>query len=161
MEARATEFQGITYRSKCEAMFALWLSKKNSQDVRIEYEPDWCEIGDYVPDFAVIRPILDDGHRIPRFCTSVELIEYKPSRPTFTYVDEVFKKLHCVANRELSNGISEILLTVYFGSIYTEDRGIFYFQSHGSFSSSCINWIGDYEKSIRDFRFDLEAASCS
>lgn len=155
--ARPTEYRGIQYRSKCEAMFARWLELKNSDDVIVIYEPDWAEIEDYVPDFAVIRP-LPDGERVPLFGTSVELIEYKPTRPTLTYVKETTKKLYEISRRELKeNDVAEVMLTIYFGSVFSVDRGVFYFNPPSGFIYCNRNWLSGHEKSIRNFRFDLEA----
>ena len=139
-------------------MFAMWLDLKHSDDVLIEYEPEWAEIGDYVADFAVHRPIWNDD-RIPVFKTSIELIEYKPSMPTITYCDAVLKKLKTVADRELVHipEVDEILLSVYFGSVYTNDRGRISFDGGSSYTVNRTNWLSIYEKQIREYRFDLES----
>jgi hypothetical protein len=160
LTASPTEYRGTVYRSKCEAMFARWLDLRNSDDAVVMYEPDWAEIGDYVPDFAVIRPVAD-GERIPRFLTCVELIEYKPSRPTLSYVKKTMQKLQKIAERELPKSeVDEIQICVYFGSVYTEDRGVFHVSGTGGFTHNSINWLSVHEKAVRDFRFDLEADPC-
>ena len=160
MEARPTDFRGITYRSKCEAMFALWLELRNSSDVVIEYEPDWAELKDYVPDFAVFRP-LNAGERIPQFETSIEIIEYKPSRPTFTYVKDCMAKNAMIIETFFKpHRYVEAAISVYFGSVYSEDRGVFTYNGNGSFGVSSMDWMRGHEKTIREFRFDLEAEPC-
>lgn len=161
MEARATEFRGITYRSKCEAMFALWLELRNSNDTIIQYEPDWAEIDDYVPDFAVFRPVDSSNGNLPVFETSIEIIEYKPSRPTFTYVKDCIDKIYGIIKTHASSPrYDEKAISIYYGSIYTDDRGVFYHSGDGSFRVSNVDWLRGHEKAIRDFRFDLEAATC-
>jgi hypothetical protein len=99
---RPTEHRGIVYRSKCEAMFALWLELRNSSDTIIDYEPDWAELGDYVPDFSVHSPIpIYDRSGVSLFASQVEVIEYKPSRPTLTYVNNVAKSMLEIAESRL------------------------------------------------------------
>lgn len=159
--ARPTEYNGIQYRSKCEAMFALWLDLKYP-NAAVEYEPDWAEVDDYVPDFAYSMPI--PAYPTQRMCvfeTWVAIIEYKPARPTFTYLDAVSKKLRAIAKRE-GHIAAKVCAFVYWGSVYTADRGIFTIGRHGGFLETDIpmNWLGVHEKAIRDFRFDLEAAAC-
>lgn len=160
-DARLTEFRGITYRSKSEAMFALWLEFKYPTAV-VEYEPDWAELDDYVPDFVCSLPI--PAYPTQRMCvfeTWVAIIEYKPSRPTFTYLDDVSKKIRSIAKRE-GNIATKISAFVYWGSVYTEGRGVFTISCDGSAyeTDTPMNWLGIHEKTIRDFRFDLEATPC-
>lgn len=160
LTARTTEYRGIRYRSKCEAMFAMWLNLEHGDTSVIEYEPDWCEIGDYVPDFTVAIP--DAGYpqsRAPVFRTYIHFIEYKPSRPTFTYLSDVSEKLRQVIEREC-HSLKTVSVGgfIYYGSVFTEDRGIFNVIPTGGVTERIsVNWIGKYEKQIRDYRFDLES----
>lgn len=154
--ARPTEYRGIQYRSKCEAMFALWLDLKHSEDVFIEYEPDWAELGDYVPDFVVHRPSWDHDRVVPEISQWIEIIEYKPSMPTVTYCSEVCKKLHQIANLSLFGSCSLITMNIYYGSVYDANRGAL-LCCNDDFSSVKVNWIGKHERRIRDYRFDLES----
>ena len=158
LTARPTEYRGIQYRSKCEAMFAMWLHLRNSDDVLIEYEPEWAVNGDYVADFAIHRPAWSDD-RIAVAVTCIEVIEYKPSMPTITYCDDVMKKLKELADKELVEiaDVGEITLSIYFGSVYTNDRGRICFDGGSSYTINRTNWLTIYEKQIRDHRFDLES----
>ena len=69
------------------------------------------------------------------------------------------KKLKTVADRELAHidEVTEILLSVYFGSVYTNERGRFMFSGDGSCVVNRTNWLTIYEKQIREYRFDLES----
>ena len=78
--ARPTEYSGVVFKSKCEAIFArnidlcrgLW-----------EYEPAQRSIGSWRPDFRVVFRNLKHN-QLHTF-----IIEYKPSAPTFTYKQEL------------------------------------------------------------------------
>lgn len=159
MEARPTEFRGITYRSKCEAMFALWLELRNPAAV-FDYEPDWGEIENYVVDFIIAKPVPSSlNGRISVFETWVEFVEYKPCRPTFTYLDEVSQKLRNLVFRECKDSTNlKVGAFVYWGSVYGDDRGVATVSKRNGFKVEACNWIGTHEKTIRDFRFDLEVA---
>jgi len=161
---RPTEYRGVTYRSKCEAMFARWLDHQYCPETQlIQYEPTWASCGEYVPDFLTQSPVMlhhRDNNHIAKFATCIELIEYKPSMPTITYCNTVMKKLKTVADRELAHidEVTEILLSVYFGSVYTNDRGVFRVNPVGGCRQPiAMNWLTIYEKQIREYRFDLES----
>ena len=159
--ARPTEYRGIQYRSKCEAMFALWLDLRYSEERQIViYEPEWGEIEDYTLDFAVHRPQVGyTAEDIIRFVTSIEVIEYKPVRPTFSYINRVFpllKKL-CAKVQSPSKGIMFVNPYIYWGSVFSEDRGFVHCRGDGETSLTQCDWIRINEKRIRDYRFDLES----
>jgi hypothetical protein len=89
LRAIPTEYRGVTYRSKSEAMFAVFLSyylEARLRDRRyiaagLEYEPAWSKVGDYVFDFCfhIVRP-SESGVVYSR-----ALIEYKPKFTTASY----------------------------------------------------------------------------
>jgi len=80
MKARPTEYENVVYRSKFEAQFAAYMNTDGVISYDFEYEPDWLQVDDYVPDFGVtwkgVRSIY------------IDVIEVKPSRPTETYIKE-------------------------------------------------------------------------
>jgi len=87
--ARPTEFKGVVYRSKSEAMFAASISYLGYKWI---YEPRFFEIDGWRPDFAI--PV----HNGNEF--GFEVIEFKPYRATETYMEELadrFRRLRsCV-----------------------------------------------------------------
>jgi hypothetical protein len=77
--ARPTEYKGVVYRSKSEAMFAASLDYQHKKWL---YEPSFCELKDgWRPDFVL--PI-QDGNRF-----FFQAIEYKPARITETCRNEL------------------------------------------------------------------------
>lgn len=158
LTARATEYRGIRYRSKCEAMFAMWLGLRCGDAAVVEYEPDFAELGDYTVDFVVSKPHESSPNgRIVTFGTWIEFIEYKPSRPTFTYLAEVSKNIREIITRECLGHSVKVGGFVYFGSVFNNDRGIYAIQKHDGFDICSCNWIGEHERRIREYRFDLES----
>ena len=93
-----TEWQGIRFRSKSEACFAMYIDHytrkqngKESAAVAWEYEPPQLMLDDgYAPDFRVVC-----FRNNALWC---KLIEYKPSRPTATYAVNVLEKLAILSN---------------------------------------------------------------
>lgn len=87
-QPRPTEFEGIRFRSKSEAQFAFWL---NQMGYRWQYEPSTLQLEcGYVPDFVVV---LHWRHTF-----DVTLVEYKPRKPSQTYLDECRGKLDLLSN---------------------------------------------------------------
>lgn len=88
IKAIPTEYRGIQFKSKSEAVFARNLDisryqEHSSFDVAWEYEPEWMKTkSGWVPDFAIFYniPIMEMG-------ISFYIIEYKPSMPTKTYME--------------------------------------------------------------------------
>jgi len=166
MEARKTEYKGIEFRSKSEAMFALWLDLKHTDmTTEWEYEPQWAAVGNYVPDF-VIRRMREDyfAGNIGLFMNEICFFEYKPARPTGTYLRDICGKLHtaCVNTAKLSTKTRlTVGAAIIFGSIYTADRGMYYVQRDGSYSvdNQDFDWIGDHHHELTKYRFDLADAA--
>lgn len=79
MKPRPTEYLGIRFKSKTEAIFARCLDLKP----RIwTYEPDWMRIDDrYVPDF--VCPWIYNDH-----FQGLMVVELKPRGTTETYREE-------------------------------------------------------------------------
>lgn len=84
IKARPTEYLGVRYRSKSEAIISRSIDLTYEPYLKYEktYEPDWFEFKDgYTPDFFIF---LADEKAQP--CLSI-LVEYKPSMPTGVYLD--------------------------------------------------------------------------
>jgi len=101
MEARKTEYRGVVFSSKSEARFALFLDdqKKNWQ-----YEPKSLRLDcGYVPDFMLVDvQLLEDEDIVQckgNFRLNLTLIEYKPRRPTQTYIDELAVRFKLIGDR--------------------------------------------------------------
>ncbi len=92
--ARPTEYKGLLFRSKCEAIFARNLDLVGAL---WEYEPPEFKLSDgWVPDF-----------KIAFLCTACKpphvewlLAEYKPSEPTPTYLNELYGRFACLGTQE-------------------------------------------------------------
>jgi hypothetical protein len=179
MKARPTEYKGVRFRSKSEAVFAryldLWLEDANSipmyQDAAtrglitkshggFQYEPRTL-IGGWCPDFLfwmVTPPHGDNDY----FCWSVPLldmtyIEYKPSRPTDTYIDEWREKTEQWAQLAAENSIEHLRRTdfrIYYGSPFSSaPRGIIHFECGECDTQE--DWVDQFP-SLMDYRFDLQ-----
>ncbi|WP_139276573.1 hypothetical protein [Spirulina major] len=81
MEAIKTEYKGIVFDSKSEAVFARTLDLSGAE---WEYHPQ-KKCG-HLWDFLVL-PYINAGHSV------LTLVEYKPQMPTNTYVDNLTNKM--------------------------------------------------------------------
>ena len=151
MKPTPTNFLGIRFRSRSEAMFALSLVKsfeaaerhqrELSQENRIvrvggggfQYEPrTWIE--DWRPDFLawnIVPPSLrivdhDQEDLIPMPALNIEFIEYKPSRPSESYVDRfvvnVERWFWSRHNEHNQHDHHPFQFHIFYGSPYLEDR---------------------------------------
>lgn len=157
LEAVPTEYKGVVYRSKSEAMFARWIELhygEEGEPFGFVYEPKHLETSDgWVPDFLVWQ-VQNTTCWVPQL--SVMVFEYKPSKPTDTYVSRFNSRC-----RELqSRTNTRMLFCLMFGSVFTQDRGCFWGESESNPNQSVsrIDWIDRFEKDIRATRFDLEVA---
>lgn len=102
MEARKTEYRGVVFASKAEARFALFLDvqKKNWW-----YEPESLRLDcGYIPDFLLMEltedeDVEDVANQRRNFGLELTLIEYKPKRPTQTYVEELAVRFKTIGDR--------------------------------------------------------------
>lgn len=135
MKPTQTEYKGVVYRSKCEAMFARYLDlrligkvaklqefyRNDGSSVTLQgssgfvYEP-YTSIEGWNPDFLVWR---DFGFLLP--VRLFEWVEYKPSRPTDAYVKRFAK--HCLQWHSPSDGEklipNDCEFHIYYGNPYT------------------------------------------
>ena len=86
---RPTEYKGIRFRSKSEAIFARTLDLVVPQFHQWEYEPNQNSNGKHSHDWDF--EIGDD--RCPCCPYRIILIEYKPSKPSDTYVKTLTEKI--------------------------------------------------------------------
>lgn len=113
MNARKTEYRGITFASKAEARLALFL---DDQGKAWWYEPETLRLPDgYVPDFVLMElrhtDTVDDGSiDTNNFLLSMYIIEYKPRRPTKTYIDELSVRFQEIGNRLHSESTLDAML---------------------------------------------------
>jgi hypothetical protein len=171
MTARKTEYRGVVYRSKSEAMFARWLelvlqaeSECSNACFGFEYEPR-LEVDRWTPDFLVWEVTPPEPFPAMRYT----LIEYKPSRPTDTYVEEFRQRCERLLATYDERGWIEISrqcdCELYYGSIWTEQRG--YIECISDFGPDVAyniqiaqetewNWLGAHEDAVRRTRFDLK-----
>lgn len=178
--ARPTEYKGIQYRSKCEAMFAMWLDISQSWGEAFEkenynntlglfktgfcYEPSFLSVNKWTPDFLLWR-VTPGGRGESNGMNGLpylywEVIEYKPSRPTQTYVDGFYSKCFEVWNKFSDDKCYHIDFNIYYGSIFNADRGMFkthaYEVDRIGFHHDPVDWMGDKVEAIQSYRFDLE-----
>jgi hypothetical protein len=179
MKPTPTDYKGVRYRSKSEAVFAryldLWLEEDSgikgamNNDSRVgiggfQYEPE-PPIGNWNPDFIVWRVFPP---RKPRLSTCLlntmpfldsEYIEYKPALPAISYLEEWSRKIKQVrrlikTGQYFSHHIST-RFSVFYGSPFSDrDRGRIVF-GFNKVSHEEYDWV-DYFPSLMDYRFDLK-----
>jgi len=87
---RKTEYKGVVFKSKSEAIVA---RSMDLVGLLWEYEPYQTKCNDgYICDFWVIVPasVVNDGR--PSNWFQNVFIEYKPSIPTNTYLNEIYDR---------------------------------------------------------------------
>jgi len=111
MQARETEYLGVKYRSKTEAMFALAMNthyQKKGQRIRLLYEVEKYKTPcGYIPDFElsyISEPFL---------CDFTTLIEIKPNIPTQSYLDYLFKQFQWLRSKDYFHSITWYSLYIF------------------------------------------------
>lgn len=147
MKARPTEYRGIRFKSKSEARFALFL---DDQKKHWWYEPPALKLSDgYVPDFL----IADVWQGNARDCgkdwrhphLEIQIVEYKPSNPTATYMEELESRLTDVCSKFSGHPVLDFLC----GSWHTLEAhivtgGMGYQRSQ--YNTFCYFGPGEYDK---------------
>lgn len=178
-----TEYKGVVYRSKCEAMFARYLELDIDEHMALcegpfakdktfgngrggfVYEPWDLEIDGWKPDFLAWSVFCRNDNEYPTVpIISNTIIEYKPSKPTKTYVAGFFKKCFRILNfYKTEYGEDTAYRTsfeLYYGSCFNSERGYFattaITEKSIEFCDSKIDWLVNYEDAIKATRFDLE-----
>jgi hypothetical protein len=155
-----TEYKGVTYRSKSEAMFAVWLEMSCNRDGHpygIIYEPGYFKTDDgWIPDFLTWQVVhLDNKPEIRNV-----IYEYKPAKPTKTYIELFIKRSKQIHER--FGGDYNLGVILMYGSVYGQDRG-YIFGDCGLPQKPQLrlcNWLGEFEQAIRSVRFNLEHQQC-
>lgn len=157
LEAIPTEYKGIVYRSKSEAMFARYLELRYSEEgdpFGVVYEPKHLQTLDgWVPDFLVWQ-VENTCVWIPQLIVTV--YEYKPSKPTETYLQRFKHRCQEIQNRTDTH----IVFCLLFGSVFSSERGSFWplWEDHPTKGHSRIDWLGCFSNEIKATRFDLVEA---
>lgn len=157
MQARATEYRGIVFRSKSEAQLAYILDHAEGNIV-FDYEPvNFKTSSGYIPDFAKIQYVLNNEFRIG-FPVYITIIEYKPSMPTDSYLKTLSENFAELYKKDSFKIIDSYLLI--FGSAYNNEFNAMSFDpqtlkiNKGYFK---LNWITPklIDEAL-NYRFDLK-----
>jgi hypothetical protein len=148
LKPRITDYKGIRFRSKSEAIFARSLDIANERPSNVsviwEYEPQEFRYDDYVPDFLVALKFTD----APLY---LALIEYKPSKPTDAYITEWLKKadFYCAIKHPVS-----LFPGLCYGSPFNGDYGCI--KGNAKEFNAWAYGMQIYAAEAKDYRFDLE-----
>lgn len=149
--ARPTEYEGVVFRSKSEAIFARALTLRG---FLWEYEPGHFGLpGGWYPDFR-IATTEDVDHSI-----LTGLVEYKPSLVTETFMAELHDRFGELCTSGLWCGSSMYGLLAC-GSSYNSERHLFEWNPAGGWRSpkQCL-WRWDVFRHINEaatYRYDLK-----
>ena len=159
-KARPTEYKGVRYRSKSEAILAFCMDKAG---YKFEYEPDLkCDGLEWKPDFIVHK----------QWSGCVFLLEYKPCEPTEAYKEWIanefkkVKKLDCSNVLNLGEGAFVDVSFIYWNNFYKSDPSGFMFADE--YPEKVItylmfdmlnNEIKPYIENAKQYRFDLAQSS--
>jgi len=184
-KATPTEYKGIVYRSKSEAMFARYLELRLDEDTYTSrqpttpwfrentwmsgcggccYEPQCLMVDGWTPVFLVFsvcsvgkfrEDFLRENGNTGFPVVDYEIIEYKPSRPTATYAKAFDARIKKIFEKSIDR------MAEYFASakIYF---GSPFTRDRGVYTDGCFcdgdgdDWLANYEESILETRFDLE-----
>ena len=158
-KANPTEYGGIRFRSKSEAMFAYIID--NFWGPSWAYEP--YEIDDYLVDFSQVVPLQDKSG----YCEY--LIEYKPAQPTETYLSVLGPKIAGLLQSDMLFGRKSAFAVFCINMFdelkpmiryeyreYSTDAGIIGGFDKVEFSiDQRANWV-EYIRAAKDHRFDLK-----
>lgn len=179
IKARPTEYKGVRFRSKSEAIFARYLdleaqeresikrfqNNKKSWNVicspctHIEYEPH-AKIKGWNPDFLVARchyfyePLSTvDYHENSIWVYTY--IEYKPVRPTDSYIQNWLK---LTEEADTGTPLSIVTCRLFYGSPFSSSpRGSLFPRQRDDvfdFAEEHDDWVS-YFPELMEYRFDL------
>lgn len=185
MKPRRTEYNGICFRSKSEAVFARYLDmhldewsqigewmNKTCPHIRnlslgsrggFEYEPKTL-IDGWNPDFLLweVSPPHGDKDHFFWSIPTVEMtyIEYKPSCPTSTYINEwmnYVEKWVEMARLKSFDCMARTRFKIYYGSIFSSaKRGTIVRYPEGDHDHDEDDWLANEEQELLAYRFDLD-----
>lgn len=192
-KATPTEYKGIAYRSKCEAMFARYLdldlceqasiseflARRRGHDVTIPsscgcfaYEPN-TGIPGWNTDFLVVEHEVSWPEVWATKRIKLHWIEYKPSRPTITYIRKWAAKAcewYDANGRTVFDGDK---FSIYYGNPYTyPDKAASVIAVYPNLSRSDdvesflmiperqqeeaeFDWLANVHDDLMAYRFDL------
>lgn len=158
-----TEYKGIVFDSKSEAIFArkLDLDSINSENtifVSWEYHPENFVVNNYCPDFLTQIYIRSDDDKV---ITKVDLIEYKPSVPTKTYINRLTGYFEYIKENDQFNTVRRLFICS--GSVF-DSIEFNVIELNCDLGGTTVNDItgkyGLFSKlnlnEARQYRFDLE-----
>lgn len=142
-----TEYHGIVFRSKSEALFARVLDLRTDAWI---YEPAWLADPDgWVPDFFVLA-------RMTKYPHKAFVIEYKPRIPTETYLKQLAGRM-----ARISNNYGFLCICAY-GSFYDEPREIIAQMFYDGESVQTVRFANaDIMRRALEYRFDLQASDAA
>jgi len=178
-EARPTEYKGILYRSKSEAMFARYLELDIQTGVLLAshdgplfggdfgrmqggfvYEPKGLCVNGWTPDFIRWNQVGGTVCSLEIPILHYEVIEYKPSKPTDAYVKEFCDRCEVLSDLIDSIGLINFRhygeFAIYYGSVFNSSRGRFVYRGPFSYWDTG-DWLANYADAISATRFDLAA----
>lgn len=122
IKAIPTQYKGILFDSKSEAIFArsldVWNKKQNGYGkLTWQYHPEKFQIDRYCPDFSC-APIISQCHALDANL-KIRLIEYKPSRPTSAYINRIANYFNEIKNSDHFNIIYHYMIICY-GNTFEE-----------------------------------------
>lgn len=142
-----TEYVGITFRSKSEAIFARAL---DLMGFWWEYEPEPFQTGDlWIPDFLVVS-------QQARRKIGLWLFEYKPSAPTNAYMGQMRNRAI-----ELNPFMRGMWIYVIYGSAFNNDFGGFEWNAEESrfdhMQEASVEHFARHIIESSRYRFDLQS----
>jgi hypothetical protein len=172
LKARPTEYKGVVYRSKSEALFARWLELRE-EVTGFVYEPDF-PLEEWSPDFlfwsirkpsgyAFLEKLVACYDKIESVnwslpSLSLVYVEYKPAMPTQTYLDRWVKVCDCYTTYIARNSNffpDDFRFELYVGGFY--NTAVKIIAEPGDYHEDEFIWLTDEDRELcLDTRFDLE-----
>jgi hypothetical protein len=185
MQARPTEYKGVRYRSKSEAMFARYLELEHSEHHFLfshkgprflggfnrgsggfVYEPKGFDVDGWTPDFLSWSVGYSSFQEFEIPGMHYETIEYKPSKPTSAYIETFVSRCQRLVAKMLGGNCQSEFMNcnsfhVYYGSAFSEcasGRVSVCTFGWNILWETDFDWIANYRESLLETRFDLENA---
>jgi len=181
-KARPTEYKGVVYRSKSEAMFARWIELRYGREMKWLQEDYGVDVvfGDWIwyayempfpdvasawrPDFTLVELLPGCISCLePVGISQITLFEYKPSRPTLTHCNELGSRFHDAMmslDDDIRTKVGIFELRIIWGSIWNKDRCSVYVDGNAGGTTDWVrsrhDWLAEYEDEVAATRFDLE-----
>lgn len=147
-QARPTEYLGIVFRSKSEAVLARALKLVGWF---WEYEPVGFQVGGWIPDFWAVAPMQSPGVRGWRLVSAI--IEYKPREVTPTYLSELESNFTQLNHRTIRESCCLISGTPFDTSVPRVAKR--FTSSQGWVNAGCFDSVLSRLDEAVTYRFDL------